>query len=62
MAFNDRNFRGNSNFGTPREMHKTKCSDCGVETEVPFKPDHERPVYCRECLPNHRTPRENRRY
>ncbi|WP_048127954.1 MULTISPECIES: CxxC-x17-CxxC domain-containing protein [unclassified Methanosarcina] len=64
MAFNDRNFRGNSNsnFGAPREMHKTKCSDCGVETEVPFKPDPERPVYCRDCLPNHRTPRENRRY
>ncbi|WP_048125370.1 CxxC-x17-CxxC domain-containing protein [Methanosarcina lacustris] len=64
MAFNDRNFRGNSNsnFGAPREMHKTKCSDCGVETEVPFKPDPERPVYCRDCLPNHRTPRENSRY
>jgi CxxC-x17-CxxC domain-containing protein len=55
MAFNDR--------GNPfreREMHKAKCSDCGMETEVPFKPDPERPVYCRECLPKHRTPRENR--
>ncbi|WP_048125580.1 CxxC-x17-CxxC domain-containing protein [Methanosarcina lacustris] len=64
MAFNDRNFRGNSggfrgNSG-PREMYKATCSDCGVETEVPFKPDPERPVYCRDCLPNHRTPRENR--
>ncbi|KKG10703.1 CxxC-x17-CxxC domain-containing protein [Methanosarcina sp. 2.H.A.1B.4] len=64
MAFNDRNFRGNSvgfrgNSG-PREMHTAVCSDCGVETEVPFKPDPERPVYCRDCLPNHRTPRENR--
>jgi CxxC-x17-CxxC domain-containing protein len=39
MAFNDRNnFRGN-NFGAPREMHKTTCSDCKAETEVPFKPD-----------------------
>ncbi|MGB9928293.1 MAG: CxxC-x17-CxxC domain-containing protein [Methanosarcina sp.] len=44
----------------PREMHKTKCSDCGVETEVPFKPDPDRPVYCRECLPKHRKPREDR--
>ena len=66
MAFNDRNFRGNSggfrgNSG-PREMTKVTCSDCGVETEVPFKPDPERPVYCRECLPNHRKPRENSRY
>ncbi|MHC1754847.1 MAG: CxxC-x17-CxxC domain-containing protein [Methanosarcina sp.] len=64
MAFNDRNSRGNSggfrgNSG-PREMHTAVCSDCNVETQVPFKPDPERPVYCRDCLPNHRTPRENR--
>ncbi|MDD3052711.1 MAG: DNA-directed RNA polymerase [Candidatus Cloacimonetes bacterium] len=54
MAFNDRNsggFRGNSG---PKEMTKVTCSDCGVETEVPFKPTEGRPVYCRECLPNHR--------
>jgi len=38
----------------PREMTKVTCSDCGVETEVPFKPTEGRPVYCRECLPNHR--------
>ncbi|WP_048126004.1 CxxC-x17-CxxC domain-containing protein [Methanosarcina lacustris] len=62
MAFNDRNFRGNSNFGAPREMTKVICSDCGAETEVPFKPTEGRPVYCRDCLPNHRAPRENRRY
>jgi len=34
----------------PREMHKVTCSDCGIETEVPFKPDGERPVYCRDCF------------
>jgi len=68
MAFNDRGnpFRGRDSnrgdFGAPREMHKTTCSDCGVETEVPFKPDPERPVYCRDCLPKHRTPRDNSRY
>ena len=45
-------FRG-GNSG-PREMTKVTCSDCGVETEVPFKPTEGRPVYCRECLPNHR--------
>ena len=57
--FNRGGFR--IDFG-PREMHKATCADCNVETEVPFKPDPERPVYCRDCLPNHRTPRENRRY
>jgi CxxC-x17-CxxC domain-containing protein len=32
-----------------REMHKTTCSECGKECEVPFKPTEGRPVYCREC-------------
>jgi len=38
----------------PREMHKTTCADCGEETEVPFVPDPERPVYCRDCYQNHK--------
>jgi len=38
----------------PRDMHNATCSDCGVETQVPFKPTEGRPVYCRECLPKHR--------
>ncbi|HOW15982.1 CxxC-x17-CxxC domain-containing protein [Methanosarcina sp.] len=64
MGFNDRgnSFRGrDSNRGVfrggnsgPREMTKVTCSDCGVEAEVPFKPTEGRPVYCRDCLPNHR--------
>lgn len=33
----------------PQTMHKATCADCGEETEVPFKPDPDRPVYCREC-------------
>ena len=44
-------------FGGPKEMHKAKCSDCGAETEVPFVPDPERPVYCRECFQSHRPPK-----
>ncbi len=38
-----------SNFGE-REMHKITCSECGNEAEVPFKPDGDRPVYCRDCF------------
>ncbi|MCW4041781.1 MAG: DNA-directed RNA polymerase [Candidatus Bathyarchaeota archaeon] len=38
----------------PRTMHKTTCSDCGEECEVPFKPTQGRPVYCRECYQKHR--------
>ena len=35
-----------------REMHKVVCAGCGVETEVPFKPRGDRPVYCRPCYSN----------
>jgi CxxC-x17-CxxC domain-containing protein len=35
--------------GAKREMFTAVCSECGKETEVPFKPNMERPVYCREC-------------
>lgn len=34
----------------PREMTKIKCSKCGKEAEVPFKPREGSPVYCRECF------------
>jgi len=49
---------GKDKFG--RELHKAKCSDCGKETDVPFKPDGSRPVYCRDCYRNHRKPRRDR--
>ncbi len=41
----------------PREMHKATCADCKQETEVPFKPSGDRPVYCRDCYQNHRPKR-----
>jgi CxxC-x17-CxxC domain-containing protein len=41
----------------PREMHTVKCSECGKEAQVPFKPDGERPVYCRECFAKKRPKR-----
>jgi CxxC-x17-CxxC domain-containing protein len=40
--------RGNRNNG-PREMHTVICSGCGKETTVPFKPNGEKPVFCKEC-------------
>ncbi|MGB9930018.1 MAG: CxxC-x17-CxxC domain-containing protein [Methanosarcina sp.] len=33
----------------PPNLYKATCSECGQETEVPFKPDPDRPVYCRQC-------------
>jgi CxxC-x17-CxxC domain-containing protein len=54
MSFDkDRSFNNRRNFG-PREMHKAVCSECGKETEVPFKPKEGLPVYCRDCYQKHR--------
>ncbi len=39
----------------PREMYKVICAECGAETEVPFKPQLDRPVFCRECFANRRS-------
>ncbi len=38
------------------KMHKAVCSDCGYECEVPFKPNPNRPVYCKTCWVRRRTP------
>ncbi|MDH5483462.1 MAG: DEAD/DEAH box helicase [Candidatus Bathyarchaeota archaeon] len=46
-----------SHGGSP-ETHKAVCTDCGNECEVPFKPDPSRPVYCRECWANRKSPIE----
>lgn len=72
MAFNrggrsggSSGYRGGSSGGFrksfgPREMHKIKCSECGKESEVPFKPSGDRPVYCKDCFLKKKgiTPRE----
>ena len=34
----------------PRQMTKIKCSECGKEDEVPFKPREGTPVYCKDCF------------
>ena len=33
-----------------RPETRTHCSECGVETTVPFKPTQGRPVLCRGCF------------
>jgi len=32
-----------------RQLYGVKCASCGKQTEVPFKPNGGRPVYCRDC-------------
>lgn len=35
-----------------RQMHKATCADCGDTCEVPFRPNGEKPIYCRACFGN----------
>ncbi len=37
------------NYGYQRQMHAVTCADCGKDTEVPFEPRGDRPVYCSDC-------------
>ena len=32
------------------EMTKVICSSCGVECEVPFKPNSDKPIFCNDCF------------
>lgn len=32
-----------------RQLYSVTCADCGKQTQVPFKPTGDRPVYCRDC-------------
>lgn len=41
---------GSSGSRPQRQMFPAVCASCGVETEVPFQPSGEKPVYCRDCF------------
>lgn len=41
----------------PREMHPVICAECGAETQVPFLPKNDRPVYCSTCYDKARVAR-----
>jgi len=36
-------------YGTQRQMFPAVCAECGKETQVPFEPRGDRPVYCSDC-------------
>ncbi len=38
-----------SSYGSRRQMFPVKCAECGKDTEVPFEPRGDRPVYCSDC-------------
>jgi CxxC-x17-CxxC domain-containing protein len=46
--------------GGRREMHDAVCAQCGKDTQVPFRPSGDRPVYCSDCFS--KRPATGRRY
>jgi CxxC-x17-CxxC domain-containing protein len=45
---------GNIGYGA-RQVHQmfaVKCSACGKDTQVPFEPRQDKPVYCFDCYRN----------
>jgi len=42
--------QGGSYTRGPREMHPAVCAQCGAQTQVPFQPRGDRPVYCSDCF------------
>ena len=49
-AARKQNTRGGRDARPQREMHPAVCASCGVDTQVPFRPSNDRPVYCRDCF------------
>ena len=39
----------NSRSSGQRQIFTVKCAQCGKDTEVPFEPRSDRPVYCSDC-------------
>jgi len=40
---------GSGGYGSSRQMYPVTCAECGKQTEVPFEPRGDRPVYCSDC-------------
>jgi len=45
-----------ASYREPLKTYRGVCADCGNECEVPFKPDRNRPVYCKKCWVRRRPP------
>ena len=40
---------GGGGRGGSRQMYDVTCDSCGKQTQVPFMPSQDRPVYCDDC-------------
>lgn len=41
---------GGGGYGGARQMYDVTCDSCQKQTQVPFMPSQDRPVYCDECF------------
>ena len=48
-AAKKQNTGGGYGSSAPRQMYPVKCATCGKDTEVPFAPRGDKPVYCSDC-------------
>lgn len=51
--------QGGGGGGSSRQLFPVVCAECGQNTEVPFQPRGDRPVYCRACFAK-RAPTQSR--
>ncbi len=42
--------RYGNGYSSQRQMFPAVCAQCGKETEVPFQPRGDKPVYCSDCF------------
>jgi len=42
-------YGSSSSYGPRRQMFPAVCAQCGKDTEVPFEPRGDKPVYCSDC-------------
>lgn len=43
-----------SSYGPRHRMFPVVCAQCGKDTQVPFEPRGDRPVYCSDCYSKQR--------
>lgn len=49
-------FSSGGGFGrSERRMFPATCAECGAETQVPFEPRGDKPVYCSNCFESRRS-------
>ena len=42
-------YSSGGSYGGERQMYPAVCAQCGKDTQVPFQPRNDRPVYCSDC-------------